>query len=251
MIWSNNRMAPNNLFPQPQERCMPLINLGSYPIAFLMAGLLIPLIYSAAWKRRELKSMALLFACGILMVILYPLTSYLSVFMGRGGYPLAKLIIFVLLPIGAIYYIEGWKVGDILSRTGVGRENLGKSIIYGLGAAVVTITITFLLSTASGVDLIWSAITFFESFTEEFFFRGVLLLYLMKKTNLKIAYVTSVISFIIVHPQNFSNLFLLSTTAQGILMGIVAYRTRNIIGPWIGHGLNRILPAMIRAAIGA
>ena len=230
---------------------MSPVNLGSYPIAFLVVGLLIPLLYSLGWKRKELKSMALLFACGILMVILYPLTSYLNPFLGRGGYPLAKLIIFVLLPVGVIYYIERWDWKGILTRTGVGRENLGKSVVYGLGAAAVTITITFLLSTASGIDLIWSAITFFESFTEEFFFRGVLLLYLMRKTNLRIAYATSVISFIIIHPQHFNSLFILSTAAQGILMGIVAYRTRNIIGPWIGHGLNRIVPVMIRAAIGA
>ena len=230
---------------------MSQLNFGMFPVALLVAGLLIPLAYSAVWKRRELHSMAMLFGSGALIVLLYPLTSFLPGVLGRAGYPLGKLLLFVILPMGIIYYIERWEVREILAKAGVSRENLWKSVLLGLGAAVVTITITCMLSSATGVDLIWSTITFFESFTEEFYFRGVLILYLMRKTNIRVAYLTSVVSFVLIHPQHFTRLFILATAAQGILMGIVAYRTRNIVGPWIGHGLNRIVPIMVRTALAA
>ena len=176
---------------------MSLLNLGNYPVALLLIGLLIPLVYSAARKRKQLRSMALLYACGILIVVLYPLTGYLSGVIGQVGYPLGKLLLFVLLPIVVISYIERWKLGEILYQAGVRRENLTRSVIYGLGAAVITIAITLYVSPAVAIDIAWSVITFFES--------------------------------------------------QGILMGIIAYKTKNIIGPWIGHGLNRVIPPLIRA----
>jgi membrane protease YdiL (CAAX protease family) len=88
-------------------------------------------------------------------------------------------------------------------------------------------------------------IMFLDAFNEEFLFRGVLLLYLWKITDFKIAYATSVLSFILAHPQNFTSLYLISTAAQGILLGIVTYKTKNLIGPWISHGFNRVVPQII------
>jgi membrane protease YdiL (CAAX protease family) len=86
---------------------------------------------------------------------------------------------------------------------------------------------------------------FIEAFNEEFFFRGILLLYLLKITDIKIAYTTSVLAFILAHPQHFNSLWLVSTSLQAILLVAVSYKTKNIIGPWISHGLNRILPSLI------
>jgi membrane protease YdiL (CAAX protease family) len=87
---------------------------------------------------------------------------------------------------------------------------------------------------------------FFEAFTEEFFFRGVLFLYLLSKTNVKIAYLTSVPAFVLMHPQHFTSLFIISTVTQAILLTVITHKTKNIIGPWVAHGLNRILPSAIR-----
>jgi membrane protease YdiL (CAAX protease family) len=83
-------------------------------------------------------------------------------------------------------------------------------------------------------------LSFFESLTEEVYFRGVLLLYLWKKTNLPIAYATSLSSFVLVHPQHFISLFLVSTIIQGILTSEIARRSKNIMGSWLLHGINRL-----------
>jgi len=90
---------------------------------------------------------------------------------------------------------------------------------------------------------------FLDAFNEEFLFRGVLILYLWKITDIKVAYATSIVSYIIVHPQHYASLFMISTIAQGILLAIIAHKTKNIIGPWISHGLNRVLLQIIRAIL--
>jgi membrane protease YdiL (CAAX protease family) len=226
-----------------------LLDLGMHPIALLIFALLIPLIYCAKWKKKELKDVALLTISIVVIILLYPLVIYLSciITVPGVGYSLGKFILFVILPIATISYIEKWNVREILFKVGVRKENLNKSIIYGVAAAVITIVITiFLVSTPSKLYIIFHIVMFFEAFTEEFLFRGVLFLYLVQKTNLKVAYSTSIIGFILVHPQHFTSMFILSTTAQAVLLTIVADKTKNVIGPWIGHGLNRVVPPLIR-----
>jgi membrane protease YdiL (CAAX protease family) len=213
------------------------------PISLLIPALLIPLIYSLIWKRSELRNLSILFLTGVLIVFLYPITSILP-------YVIGKFIIFVLLPMLALFYIERWNLREILSKTGIYKLNLQRSILYGLAATIVTITITILVSTTTSFDLLFRTIMFFEAFTEEFLFRGVLLLYLTKKTNLRVAYLTSILGFILIHPQHFTSLFIFSTASQAILLAIVAHKTQNIIGPWISHGLNRFLPSLIKTALG-
>jgi CAAX amino terminal protease family. len=221
-----------------------------YPVALLIFALLIPLIYCAKWKKKELKNIGLLTVCSVVIILLYPLTFYLFNILGVVGYSIAKFILFILLPIITIFYIEKWKVRDILFNAGIRKKNLQKSIIYGIIAAAVTIVITVIVSTTYKVDIVWRIVMFFEAFTEEFFFRGILFLYLIQKTNLKVAYSTSIIGFILIHPQHFTSMFILSTIAQAILLTIVANKTENIIGPWISHGLNRNIPSLIRIALG-
>jgi len=226
------------------------LSLGMWPIALLTLAFLIPLIYCAKWKKKELKNIALLTGCGVVIILLYPLTFYLSNVLGVTGYAIAKIILFVLLPIVVVFYIERWNVKDILFSAGVRKENLQKSVIYGVIAGVITIVITVVVSTTYGVDVVWRIVMFFEAFTEEFFFRGVLFLYLAQKTNLKVAYSTSIIGFILIHPQHFTSMFIISTISQAILLTIVADKTKNIIGPWIAHGLNRNMPSLIRMVLG-
>jgi membrane protease YdiL (CAAX protease family) len=202
--------------------------------------------------------MAVLFLLGVVMVLLYPLHLPLSNALPNGiGYSVAKVIIFIALPAAVLFYIERWDIREILHNVGVRAENWKKSLIYSLAATAVTILITLLtviviLSTPTPdeIGILYRTVMFLESFTEEFFFRGVLLVYLLKKTgSFKVAYATSVISFILIHPQHLATGFLMPAT-QGILLGLVAYKTKNIIGPWIGHGLNRVIPSLIRIVSG-
>ena len=139
---------------------------------------------------------------------------------------------------------------DILSKLGIRKENLAKSLIYGLIAAAITITITVLVIQTMPFDWVYRIIMFFEAFTEEFFFRGLLFLYLLSKTDLKVAYVTSILGFVLMHPQHFSSFFLISTITQGILLTVVVHKTKNITGAWVGHGLNRFFPVLLRNMLG-
>ncbi len=219
-----------------------MIDLSLYPanpVVLLVPVSLIPLLYSLRWKREILRDILLLTLLSVLIVLFYPLISYT-------GYALGKFILFVFLPIAFIYFIERWSVRDILINAGVRRENLVASIGYGLAAAVVTIAITVLVSSsAPELDFLWSIIMFFESFTEEFFFRGVLFLYLLQKTNRWVSYLTSILGFVLIHPQHFTSLFILSTITQAVILAVVVDSTRNITGPWIAHGLNRIIPKLL------
>ncbi len=220
------------------------------PIALFLIALLIPLAYSLKNKRKNLKPILAMIICSLAMVSFYSLTYYLSQISPLFGYTIGKFILFVFLPIITIFYVERWNPKTILSNLGVKKENLRKSVIYGVLAALVTITITIFLISTMSFDLSYRIVMFFEAFTEEFFFRGFLFLYLLSKTDIRVAYVTSILGFILIHPQHFTSLFLISTITQGILLTVVAHKTRNIIGPWIGHGLNRFFPVLIRNLLG-
>jgi len=222
-------------------------------LAVFLFALLIPIIYSLKNDKKELKSIFLITLCCIALVIFYPITDYLSILIPLIGYSLGKFILFVMFPVITVFYIENWNLKDIFSKLGVKKKNISKSVFYGLITAIVTIIITvFILSFTlieSQFDLVYRTIMFFEAFTEEFFFRGFLFLYLIKKTDLKVAYATSILGFILIHPQHFSRWFLISTISQGILLTIVAEKTKNIIGTWLSHGLNRFVPTLIRIFI--
>jgi membrane protease YdiL (CAAX protease family) len=237
-----------NLFDGTKQSNMNPFDPALNPVVYLLLGLLIPLVYALIFRRGSLRAVAVLYATGIVMVALYPLNSQLGFF---GGYAALKALLFIILPMAALYCIERWNVREILANAGIRRKNSGRSIVFGLSAAGVTVAITLLVATPIGFDAAWAVVMFLESMTEEFYFRGILLLYLARKTGMKVAYATSVISFIIIHPQNFSSLFIVSTAAQGILLAAIAQKTKNIIGPWVSHGLNRVLPRAILMALGA
>ncbi len=222
--------------------------LWDSPIAPFLIALLIPLAYSLK-KRKNLKPILAIIICSLAMVVFYPLIYHLGQAIPLLGYTIWKFILFVFLPVITVFYVERWDLKTILPNLGVRKENIRKSIIYGVLAALFTIAITVLVTTSSQFDLTYRVIMFFESFTEEFFFRGLLFLYLLAKTNRKIAYVTSILGFILIHPQHFLSPFLISTIMQGILLTIVTDKTKNIIGAWVGHGLNRVFPVLIRSFI--
>jgi membrane protease YdiL (CAAX protease family) len=152
------------------------------------------------------------------------------------------------LPFVTILYLERWKIKTTFIELGIKKEKLMMSILLGLGVLLITVIISLIVikwGQTESPSVYWNIIMFFDAFNEEFLFRGVLLLYLWKITDLKIAYTTSVLAFILAHPQNFTSLYILSTAAQGILLGIVTYKTKNLVGPWISHGLNRVILQII------
>jgi membrane protease YdiL (CAAX protease family) len=224
--------------------------LDEFPLALMAIVLLIPLAYCAVWRKTSLRKAAAIWLLGLIIVLLYPIVTYAFEHAGDLGYFLAKLAIFVLLPIGILAILEKWTPGTVLMRVGVRRENMGRSILYGLIAAAITIAVTMIISTTTSVDLVSDTILFLDAFTEEFLFRGVLFLYLMTLIDWRVAFGTSVLAFVLVHPQNFTNLFIISTIVQALLLTWVAFKTENIIGCWISHGLNRIVPQMIRVGLG-
>jgi membrane protease YdiL (CAAX protease family) len=225
-------------------------DLGMFPVAPFLIALLIPLIYSLK-NRKERRSVIAIIIASILLVALYPLVTFLGNAIPLFGYSIGKVVLFVLIPVITVLYLEKWKLKDIFSNLGVRKRGLPRSVYYGLIAAVVTIAITVLVSTSSQFDTVFRTIMFFEAFTEEFFFRGFLFLYLVKKTSLRVGYATSIVGFVLMHPQHFTSLFLISTIAQAVLLTVVADKTKNIIGPWISHGANRLFPSLIRSLLGA
>jgi membrane protease YdiL (CAAX protease family) len=229
------------------------MDLNIFPIALMLLALVIPIVYCLKWKKTNLRKAVLILICCILIVILYPITTYLGNILEPAlGYFLGKFILFTLLPLVTILYLERWKIKTTVLELGVKKEKLMISILLGLGVLLITVVIALLiygLGQAESPSAYWNTIMFFDAFNEEFLFRGVLLLYLWKITDLKIAYATSVLVFILAHPQNFTSLYLTSTVAQGILLGIVTYKTKNLIGPWISHGLNRVIPQIISALL--
>ena len=156
-----------------------------------------------------------------------------------------------MLPLIVITYFEKWKIKDVLIQFGIKREKVWISIILGIGALIITLLLGLIIGWGQegNVSLYWNIVMFFDAFNEEFLFRGVLLLYLWKITDIKVAYATSIIAFILAHPQHFTSLFMISTAAQGILLAIITSKTKNIIGPWISHGLNRTLIQLIRVML--
>jgi membrane protease YdiL (CAAX protease family) len=225
------------------------MDLGIFPIVLMLLALVIPIVYCLKWKKTNLRKVVLILFCCIFIVILYPITTYLgNIIEPTLGYFLGKLFLFTLLPFVTILYLERWKIKTTLMELGVKKEKLIISILLGLGVLLITVVIALIiygLRQTESPSIYWNMIMFLDAFNEEFLFRGVLLLYLWKITDFKIAYATSVLSFILAHPQNFTSLYLISTAAQGILLGIVTYKTKNLIGPWISHGFNRVVPQII------
>jgi membrane protease YdiL (CAAX protease family) len=228
------------------------LDLGAFPIALMGVALLVPVLYSAAWKRESLKKTAALWALSVVIVILYPVVTYAFDIGGDFGYFLAKLAFFVLLPTVILMYLEKWRARTVLVNVGVRRKNLESSVAYGILASLVIIAVTVAIrlimgSEAGDVNAGWSIAMFLDAFNEEFLFRGVFFLYLMTLIDWRVAAGTSVAAFVLAHSQYLNDPFIIATIVQAILLTWVAYRTRNIIGPWISHGLSRIVPQYIMA----
>jgi membrane protease YdiL (CAAX protease family) len=186
----------------------------------------------------------------ILIVILYePLVWNLD--FPVLGYIFWKFVLFVFIPLGIfIWYWKGKNSEKPLEVFGVRKEGMKKSLFFcalfiPLMLATDTIVSYLLGRTSPPSDLSYSGIMFIESFTEEFFFRGILFLYLWKVTDVRVAYVTSIMSFVLVHPQYFWGLGMVSVIVQGVLTAVIVHKSKNLTGAWVLHGVNRVFSLSI------
>ena len=213
----------------------------------MLIPMIIPIIYGLKYKRESLQEISVITVVMIFIVIVYwPLTLGLN----SSSNIIAKTLLFVLVPIFfllLLFKIRA-KLGNEkqdfqLNLFGITRNGFYKSMKLGFLFLPFMLIVTFLVKYMMGGDydpnFPLGFVSFIESFTEEFFFRGILFLFLMSKTNFKIAYITSLSSFILMHPQNFTNPFIISTIFQGLITLEICRRSKNITGAWIVHGSNR------------
>lgn len=211
--------------------------------------MILPVIYTSIYKKKALEEIIIITFLILFIIILYwPLTLSIR----STANIITKFILFVLIPLFILFMYE-WRKNNyknIFEKLGISNKGIKPSIKLGLLLIPIMLLVTYLILIITTyinntINLELGITSFIESFTEEFFFRGILFLYLMSKTNLKIAYITSLSSFILMHPQNFSNLFIISTVVQGFLTTEISRRSKNLTGSWILHGTNRFFSIII------
>jgi len=184
----------------------------------------------------------------VLIVLLYWPLITITIF-STYTYIVIKFLLFVVLPIVTFVLLQRNITPLHLNAYGVKKQGVRKSLVWFVLLLPVMLVTTFILQYFHGVgwnvELVGGIISFFEAFTEEFFFRGILFVFLVKKTTMKIAYVTSLTSFLLMHPQNLTTLFSIGTLLQGILTLEIARRSQNIIGAWFLHGSNRFFQLVL------
>ncbi|MFA5101532.1 MAG: CPBP family glutamic-type intramembrane protease [Candidatus Thermoplasmatota archaeon] len=215
------------------------INLFLWP---MLLPMILPLVYSAKYKKDALSEIGGIIVIMLLCVLFYwPLLT--SNFLDAYTYIAVKALLFVILPLGIFLLIKHDFSLIRYSAYGLQKKGLKKSIFLCILYIPVMVIVTGLIQYLNGItweaDLLSGVISFFEAFTEEFFFRGILFIFLSQKTNTKIAYMTSLMSFILMHPQNLTTMFIIGTIVQGILTLEIARKSQNIIGSWVLHGSNR------------
>jgi len=210
----------------------------------MLIPMVIPIAYCFLKKKKSLPEMGIIALTMILIVIFYwPMTTSIV----TNSNIVVKFLLFVLFPLimlGALKFFSKKEKSLLnLSLYGVKKEGIKKSLKLGFLFIPIMIITTFIVKYIIGgtfdANFPLGAVSFIESFTEEFFFRGILFIFLISRTNLKVAYVTSLASFILMHPQNFTSPFIVSTIVQGLLTIEICRRSQNITGAWVLHGANR------------
>jgi len=184
----------------------------------------------------------------VVIVILYwPLLTTNS--LGEYTYISVKFFLFVFLPIIGLQLLEKKKTTFNLNRYGIKHHGIKKSTKWFILFLPIMLVITLIIQLINGVkidyNLSTATIMFFEAFTEEFFFRGILFIFLLSKTNLQVAYIKSLASFILIHPQNLTTIFIIGTIVQGILTIEICRRSDNLTGAWLLQGTNRFFTIAI------
>lgn len=159
-------------------------------------------------------------------------------------YFFAKMILF-LLPGIAIIKLRKYKLSDF----GITKKGLKLSLLLGFGILIITgftNAIIFLLkgSITEPLFLTWSIPLFLDAFNEEFLFRGVFFLFAFKNTkNLLLSYIVSMILAFAWHPLTLIRI--IPVFVQGTLMCYILYKSKNIFGAGVSHGINRTLGSVL------
>lgn len=159
-------------------------------------------------------------------------------------------MILFLLPCIIIIKLRRYKLSDF----GITKERQGLSLLLGFGILIITtltnavifvqnpemtLAWTSQFVSPSNLVMIWSIPLFFDAFNEEFLFRGVFFLFAYKNTeNLPLAYIVSMMVAFAWHPE-FTLFRMVPVFVQGTLLCYLLYKSKNIHGAWISHGINR------------
>ena len=222
-----------------------VFNLFLWP---MLVPMIIPLFYCYIYRKESLAEIGTITASMFLIVILYwPLLT--ANFLSTQTYVTVKFLLFVILPIICLQIVKRNKSPLNLKYYGIKKEGLKKSIWLCILFLPIMLGVTIVIQYVNGVILdadAWAGIiSFFEAFTEEFFFRGILFIFLLSRTNLRIAYITSLASFVLIHPQHLATIFIIGTIVQGILTIEICRGSDNLIGAWLLHGVNRFFAIAI------
>ena len=163
-------------------------------------------------------------------------------------YLLGKVILF-LLPGLIIIRLRRYKLSDF----GITKERLGLSLLIGFGVLIITtltnavifiqnpemtLAWTSQFVSPSNLVMIWGIPLFLDAFNEEFLFSGVFFLFAYKNTeNLPLAYIVSMMVAFAWHPL--TPFRMIPVFVQGTLLCYLLYKSKNIHGAWISHGINR------------
>jgi membrane protease YdiL (CAAX protease family) len=221
------------------------INLFLWP---MLIPMLIPLFFCIKFKKETFFEIVAITLVMVLIMLLYwPLVT--SDIFSTYTYVGVKIILFLILPLVMFILIKRNTSPLHIAAYGIKKEGAKKSIVWFVLLLPMMLMTTGLIQYYQGVgwnaDLIPGVISFFEAFTEEFFFRGILFIFLLQKSNMKIAYVTSLASFTLMHPQNLATIYIIGTIIQGILTLEIARRSKNILGAWMLHGSNRFFELVL------
>jgi len=221
------------------------INLFLWP---MLMPLILPLFYAARYKREAFIEIGTISLVMVLIVLLYwPLIT--STIFSTYTYIVTKFLLFVVLPIVAFVLLQRNITPLHLGIYGVKKQGVRKSLMWFVLLLPAMLVTTFVIQYFHGVgwnvEVVAGIMSFFEAFTEEFFFRGVLFVFLLQKTTMKIAYVTSLASFTLMHPQHLTTFFIIGTLLQGVLTLEIARQSKNIIGAWFLHGSNRFFQLVL------
>ena len=138
------------------------------------------------------------------------------------------------------------------SEIGITRSNLSDSLLISIGfiaAFIITQTISseLHLSTELTTVLVVEQLVFnfaFSGLGQEILFRGVLLFSLARWKGWELGVVISSILFGLVHILKGVH-YVIATILIGLMYAFITYRTKNIVGPIVAHGLNNFILGFI------
>lgn len=170
-----------------------------------------------------------------------------------------KVPMFLILPLIYIGYNRSINILDYFKI--YSRKQFITSIVIGMITFIFVIGVYFILRTYIDLseirEILYKSedinknnffyvavyISFFNSFLEEFFFRGFLFLTLIKTTSRTVAYVVSALAFAVYHIGIMADWFniaiflltLVSLFAGGLLFNYLNEKNKNFYNSWLVH----------------